>query len=306
MSIRLSPHILSLIDWQRPFEDPLRRQFIPLGSTAQEDRPELALDSLHETADSPVKGLVHRYPDKALFLGQFRALKYDDCTDIGPIVSSVCPVYCRFCTRSYSVGAETETVSKKRFLPIQKRWEKVFEYIEQTTHLQDIVVSGGDIFSIEPDQLLEIGNRLLSIPHILRIRFASKGLAVCPSRFLDPLDRWTDALIQVSNQGREMGKNVALHTHFNHPNEITWITALAAQRLFEAAVTVRNQTVLLKGVNNDLKTMRELIGRLAELNIQPVRFLYGIFTGAAKLKHLVLCLSRRHGAWLGRSTYTST
>lgn len=69
MSIRLTPHILSLIDWQRPFEDPLRRQFIPLGSTAEDDHPELALDSLHETADSPVKGLVHRYPDKALFLG---------------------------------------------------------------------------------------------------------------------------------------------------------------------------------------------------------------------------------------------
>lgn len=186
-------------------------------------------------------------------------------------MSSVCPVYCRFCTRSYSVGAETDTVSKKRFLPLQKKWEKVFGYIEHTPHLQDIVVSGGDTFSIQPTQLLEIGNRLLSIPHILRIRFASKGLAVCPSRLLDPADSWTDALIQLSNQGRQMGKSVALHTHFNHPNEITWVTAIAAQRLFKAAVTVRNQTVLLRGVNNDRNTMRELIHQLASLNIQPVR-----------------------------------
>ena len=76
MSIRLTPHMLSLIDWKRPFEDPLRRQFIPLGSAAQEDHPELALDPLHETADSPVKGLVHRYPDKALFLGESHPATY--------------------------------------------------------------------------------------------------------------------------------------------------------------------------------------------------------------------------------------
>ena len=78
-----------------------------------------------------------------------------------------------------------------------------------------------------------------------------------------------------------MGKSVALHTHFNHPNEITWVTVLAAQKLFGAAVMVRNQTVLLKGVNNDLDTMRELIRQLAEINIQPVRFQHSPITNAA-------------------------
>ncbi len=71
MSVRLTPYILSAIDWGQPFEDPLRRQFIPLGSTTKEDHPELRLDSLHEADDSPVRGLVHRYPDKALFLGGY-------------------------------------------------------------------------------------------------------------------------------------------------------------------------------------------------------------------------------------------
>ena len=270
MSVRLTPHMLSLIDWERPLEDPLRRQFIPLGSTTKKDHPKLSLDSLNESHDSPIKGLVHRYQDKALFLGS--CLGYlARCNSDYHLACSICPVYCRFCTRSYSVGAETDTVSKTRFLPLQKKWETMFQYMEQTPVLCDIVVSGGDTFSLEPDQLTEIGNRLLSIPHVHRIRFATKGLAVCPSRILDPDDSWTDALIQLTYKGRDMGKSVALHTHFNHPAEITWITATAAQKLFRNGVTVRNQTVLLHGVNNDINTMQLLIRQLAKLNIQPVR-----------------------------------
>jgi len=186
------------------------------------------------------------------------------------LASSVCPVYCRFCTRSYSVGAETQSVTKQRFLPIRKRWEKIFSYIDNTPAIQDIIISGGDSYYLEPDQIIQIGARLLSMPHIKRIRYASKGLAVCPSRTLDPEDKWTDALVAVSNMGNQLGKSVALHTHFNHPNEITWITQNAAQKLFESGIVVRNQTVLLRGVNNDLATMKQLIRALANMNIQPV------------------------------------
>ncbi|KXG46134.1 Lysine-2,3-aminomutase family [Penicillium griseofulvum] len=252
MATRLTPHTLALVAWDKPYSDPIRRQFIPLASSLHPDHPQLQLDSLHENRDSPVKGLVHRYPDKVLFLA-----------------SSVCPVYCRFCTRSYSVGAKTETVSKKRFLPLQKYWEPMFEYIAQTTAVTDVVVSGGDSFFLEPAQLREIGHRLLGIENVRRIRFASKGLAVCPSRILDRSDRWTGELIEISQLARKRGKSVALHTHFNHPQEISWITEQAAQRLFENAVTVRNQTVLLNGVNNDVDTMKSLIRRLADNNIQP-------------------------------------
>lgn len=109
------------------------------------------------------------------------------------------------------------------------------------------------------------------MPNIKKFRFASKGLAVSPTRFLDPNDDWTNALIYVSQQAEKAGKRMALHTHFNHPNEISWITEKASKRLREAGVTVRNQSVLLKGVNDDVKTMGTLIRTLSDtLRIQPV------------------------------------
>jgi lysine 2,3-aminomutase len=95
MAIRVSPYILSLIDWDAPLTDPIRTQFVPLGSRLLPDHPKLGLDSLHERADMPVPGLTHRYPDKALFLAL-----------------DTCPVYCRFCTRSYAVGLDTDEVQK--------------------------------------------------------------------------------------------------------------------------------------------------------------------------------------------------
>lgn len=97
------------------------------------------------------------------------------------------------------------------------------------------------------------------------------GVLVCPSRTLDGADEWTETLIGISDLGRKGGKSVALHTHFNHPGEISWITEWAALRLFENAVTVRNQSMLLNGVNNDVGTMKLLIRRLIDNNIQPVR-----------------------------------
>ncbi|KAI9688963.1 MAG: hypothetical protein M1822_000700 [Bathelium mastoideum] len=259
MAVRLTPHILSSIDWTRPLDDPLLRQFIPLGSRFRPDHPMLRLDSLNEIGDSPVKGIIHRYPDKVVFLA-----------------SSVCPVYCRFCTRSYAVGSETNSVSQKtRFLPIQKKWQPMFNYIESTPVLADVLVSGGDGYTLSAEQLTLIGERLLQIPHIRRVRFASKGLGICPSRILDPEDQWAQVLIALSQDARERGKSVALHTHINHPREITWITEQAALLLHRAGVTMRNQTVLLRGVNNDLPTMQHLIRRLADLNIQPYYVLQG-------------------------------
>lgn len=146
----------------------------------------------------------------------------------------------------------------------------MFAYIDRTPHLSDIVVSGGDGYYLAPEHLASITERLLSIPHIRRIRIASKGLAVCPSRILTPGDAWTEALISLSRNARKMGKSVALHTHFNHPREMSWVSRLAAQKLYEEGVTVRNQTVLLRGVNDNVKTMKSLIRTLADNNITPV------------------------------------
>lgn len=145
----------------------------------------------------------------------------------------------------------------------------MFSYIEANPQISDVVVSGGDSYYLQPEQLHAIGERLLSIPHIRRFRFATKGLAVCPMRILDPEDRWCQVFVDLSNKGRTMGKQVAMHTHFNHPNEMTWATERAAQYLFQRGVVVRNQTVLLKGVNDDVETMATLIRSLADLNIQP-------------------------------------
>ncbi|OAA68611.1 L-lysine-aminomutase [Niveomyces insectorum RCEF 264] len=256
MSTRITPYMLSRIDWTNPRNDPIFRQFLPVKSRMLPDHPKLVLDSLHESADSPVSGLVHRYTDKALFLPAWTA-------------TSVCPTYCMFCTRSYAVGADTTSVKKASMRPTRRRWEEVFAYIEAQPGLHDIVVSGGDAYYLTPEQLVYVGERLIGIPHIRRVRFASKGLAVAPARVLDPEDRWFDALRYVETQARRAGKAVALHTHFNHPNEISWVSARAARRLWEAGITVRNQTVLLRGVNDNVETMSALIRTLADNNIIP-------------------------------------
>src|SRR5262249_3483279 len=155
-----------------------------------------------------------------------------------PVATSVCPTYCMFCTRSYAVGADTDTVTKASLRPTWQRWQEAFAYIEGREGLHDIVVSGGDSYYLLPEHLVLIGERLIAMPNIRRFRFASKGLAVCPSRILDDSDGWVDGLVAVCNKARKAGKSVALHTHFNHPAEVSWVTERASQRLLEAGVTV--------------------------------------------------------------------
>ena len=249
MSVRVSPYLLSLIDWSNPHEDPLRRQFIPLGSALLPDHPKLDMDSLHEQADAPVPGLTHRYPDKALFLAL-----------------DTCPVYCRFCTRSYAVGIDTDQVEKVSLKPTMDRWDRAFAYIESRPELEDIVISGGDSYNLRAEHITLIGNRLLDMPNVRRMRFATKGPAVMPQKILTD-DAWFAALAGVVERGRKLHKEVVLHTHFNHPTELTEITQRAMNRLFEAGITVRNQSVLQRGVNDSPATMRLLIKRMSYLNV---------------------------------------
>jgi lysine 2,3-aminomutase len=251
MALRISPYLLSLIDWSSPEEDPIRTQFLPLGSEQELDHPELRLDSLHERKDSPVPGLTHRYPDKALFL---------------PLDS--CPVYCRFCTRSYAIGNDTEFVQKTKFSARLQRWEEAFAYIASHPELEDVVVSGGDTYNLKPEHLQLIGERLLHMPNILRIRYATKGLAVMPQKILSD-DAWVKALTGVVELGRRLHKEVVLHTHFNHPAEITAVTKKATDRLVEQGVTLRCQTVLQNRVNDSIATMQLLVRRLSFVNVHP-------------------------------------
>jgi lysine 2,3-aminomutase len=251
MSVRVSPYMLSLIDWQDPYADPIRIQFIPVASALIADHPKLDLDSLHEQEDAPVPGLTHRYRDKALFL---------------PL--DTCPVYCRFCTRSYAVGIDTEEVEKVQVKANDERWKRAYEYIAARPELEDIVISGGDVYQLRAQQIEDIGNALLAMPNIRRMRFATKGPAVMPQKILTD-EAWIDALTRVVEKGRKLHKEVVLHTHFNHPNEITEITARAMNKLMERGIFVRNQTVLQRKVNDTRETMTTLVKRLGHVNVHP-------------------------------------
>jgi lysine 2,3-aminomutase len=251
MSVRVSPYLLSLVDWVNPYEDPLRIQFIPVVSRLQPDHPKLHLDSLNEQGDAPVPGLTHRYPDKALFL---------------PL--DTCPVYCRFCTRSYAVGVDTEEVEKVNLKVSEERWRSAYAYIASRPELEDIVISGGDAYQLRASQIEEIGEALLAIPNVRRMRFATKGPAVMPMKLLND-EPWIDALTRIVDKGRKLHKEVVLHTHFNHPKEITAITERAMNKLHERAIFVRNQSVLQRRVNDTPEIMSLLVKRLGHVNVHP-------------------------------------
>jgi lysine 2,3-aminomutase len=267
MAVRVSPYALSLIDWNDPVNDPIRRQFIPLASTLLPDHPRLTLDSLHEQDDSPVPGLVHRYVDKALFL---------------PL--NTCPVYCRFCTRSYAIGPDTENVDKVALAKTPKQWEDAFRYIAERPELEDIVISGGDTYQLPAKNIALIGNALLDIPHVRRMRFATKGPAIMPMKIITDT-AWLDALTAIVERGRTMGKDVVLHTHFNSPEEITWITEKAMGLLFERGIFTRNQSVLIRGVNDTPERMHRLVKRLEYVNVHPYYvYMHDMVKGVEELR----------------------
>lgn len=267
MAVRVSPYVIASIDWSDPYNDPIRTQFIPLASRLLPDHPALRLDSLHEREDSPVPGLVHRYKDRALFL---------------PV--NVCPVYCRFCTRSYAVGIDTETVDKAPLATTPKAWQDAFEYIASRPEIEDVVISGGDSFQLAPKSIMQIGETLLGIDHVRRLRYATKGLGVMPSKILtDPA--WVGALTGVVELGRTLGKEVVVHTHINHPAEISWITEAAVRVLLERGIVIRNQSVLMRGVNDDPATMLLLVKRLGWIGIHPYYvYVHDLVSGVEDLR----------------------
>ena len=251
MAVRISPYLLSLIDWSNPYTDPIRRQFLPVASQLEPDHPMLTLDSLHEQGDAPVPGLTHRYPDKALFL-----------------VLDTCPVYCRFCTRSYAVGLDTDVVEKVSLKAEDTRWERALQYLAERPEIEDVVISGGDTYRLKADQIRAIGERLLAMKHIRRFRFATKGIAIQPMKVLTDT-AWTDAITEITEKGRKLHKEVVIHTHFNHPNEITAISKRACDLLMERGITVRNQSVFQRGVNDEADTMVTLVKKLGWINVHP-------------------------------------
>lgn len=251
MNIRITPYVFSLINWENAENDPLRKQFLPLGSQFLPDHPMHMADSLSEDVDSPVPMLTHRYPDKVLFLP-----------------TTICPVYCSYCTRSRIIGGSTETVEKETYGANQKKWDDVFAYLTRSPLVEDVVISGGDAFMLTSKQIKYIGENLLKIPHIRRLRFATKGISIFPMKILTD-DAWFDAIKDVHKLARAFGKQVVIHTHFSSPNEVTRWSQMAMERLFGAGITVRNQAVLQEGVNNHVDEMVMLTRQLGYMNIQP-------------------------------------
>jgi lysine 2,3-aminomutase len=251
MNIRITPYVFALIDWNDPVNCPLRKQFLPIGSQFLPDHLMHMADSLSEDDDSPVPMLTHRYPDKVLFL---------------PL--TICPVYCTYCTRSRVIGGSTEAVEKETYGANQKYWDDVFEYLMKSPKVEDVVISGGDSFMLNAKQVKYIGENLLKIPHIRRIRYATKGIAIFPQKILTD-DAWVNALVEVHKLGRAFGKQVVIHTHFSSPREITKWSQMAMDRLYSAGILVRNQAVLQNGVNNTVDDMVLLTRQLGFMNIQP-------------------------------------
>jgi lysine 2,3-aminomutase len=270
MAVRISPYLLSLIDWSNPYTDPIRRQFLPVASQLEPDHPMLTLDSLHEQGDAPVPGLTHRYPDKALFL-----------------VLDTCPVYCRFCTRSYAVGLDTDVVEKVSLKAEDTRWERALQYLAERPEIEDVVISGGDTYRLKADQIRAIGERLLAMKHIRRFRFATKGIAIQPMKVLTDT-AWTDAITEITEKGRKLHKEVVIHTHFNHPNEVTAISKRACDLLMERGITVRNQSVFQRGVNDDADTMVTLVKKLGWINVHPYyAYIHDLVKGTEDLRTTV-------------------
>ncbi|KAH7070863.1 hypothetical protein FB567DRAFT_539324 [Paraphoma chrysanthemicola] len=250
MAIQMTPHLVSLIDWTNPLNCPIFRQFVPLHSELLNEHPESRRDSLCEKSDEVLHGLVHRYKNKALFLA-----------------TSACAIYCPFCTRAAMVGSGA--IEKEPTRPDVERWNKIFEHLASNDAIHDVVLSGGDVYTLPASRFEHLLSRLLESPHIKRVRIGSRGLCAAPSRILDPTDRWTATLLKYTASARQMGKELCLHTHFNHAREMNDTTREAARFLYQAGVTVRNQAVVLRGINDTVEDQSDLIHALADIHIPP-------------------------------------
>ncbi len=214
-------------------DDPIWKQVIP--SAAELDTADgYVLDSLEEDGDdSPINHLTHRYPDRVLFT-----------------VTYTCGIYCRFCTRKRKVG--------KNPVPPWSEMEAVFAYLRKHTEVRDVLLSGGDPLLLSDDQLDRILTELRTIPHIKILRIGTKLPCVLPQRITPEL---ADML--------KKHHPLYINTHFNHPRELTPEAARACALLADAGIPLGCQTVLLKGVNDNIETIKELMLGLLDLRVKP-------------------------------------
>lgn len=228
----ITPYYISLIDPNDPY-DPIRRQCVPIDAETYISEADL-LDPLHEDEDSPAPGLTHRYPDRVLFL-----------------ITDMCSMYCRHCTRRRFAGQKDAESPDERI-------EKCLAYIEKTECVRDVLLSGGDSLMVSDEKLDYIIGRLRKIKHVEVVRLGSRTPVVCPQRI-------TDHLCQTLAKYHP----VWLNTHFNHPNEMTPEASAALAKLANAGIPLGNQTVLLRGVNDCVHVMKNLVQVLVKNRVRP-------------------------------------
>ncbi|MBN2069238.1 MAG: KamA family radical SAM protein [Opitutales bacterium] len=248
LALAITPYFFNLIDVNDP-DDPVRRQVIPRIEETHTS-PEELLDPVGEDSSSPTEGIVHRYPDRVLFL-----------------VTDRCASYCRYCTRS-------RLVSNAQDYNFHPEFENGLRYIENHPEVRDVLLSGGDPLLLSDHKLDYLLGRLRAIPHVEFIRIGSRIPVFLPQRITESL----------CNVFRKHGP-IWMSIHVNHPNECTQDLRAACERLAFAGVPLGNQSVLLRGVNDDPETMRRLVHRLLMMRVRPY-YLYqcDLITGSAHLR----------------------
>jgi len=240
LPVGITPYYASLMS-REDADEPLRRTHV---ITTKEDNvlPGESIDPLAEDHDTAAPGIVHRYPDRVLFL-----------------TTGTCSTYCRYCTRARAVG---NPGGEYQFSP--KQWEQALDYLEQHTEVRDVLMSGGDPFSIADEKLDYLLTRLRKIKHIEFLRFGTKIPMVLPQRI-------TKDFVKMLKKHHPL----FLSIHVTHPNEFTPETTEALARLADAGIPLGSQTVLMKGINDDISIMKPLMHGLLKRRVKPY-YLYQV------------------------------
>lgn len=232
LTMSIPPYFASLIDPEDP-NCPIRLQSIPRGDELVVSKEELS-DPCGEDANSPVHGLVHRYPDRVLFL-----------------VNEMCSMYCRYCTRSRMVGDGSRTLNTQTY-------DKAFEYIRSHKEIRDVLISGGDPLMLSSRMLEHIIKTVKEIPHVEFVRIGTRVPVTLPQRV-------TSELVTMLKKYSPLWMSI----HFNHPKEITKRVKFACDLLADSGIPMGSQTVLLKGVNDSPKIMKKLMHELLKIRVRP-------------------------------------
>ncbi len=230
--VSVTPYYASLMDPDDP-TDPVRMQGVPTPAELVIHAEDLE-DAVSEDFDSPTPRITHRYPDRVLF-----------------VVTEMCSMYCRHCTRRRLVGGTEDLVAKTEI-------DNAITYIERSPEVRDVLISGGDPLVLSDDQLEAIIARVHAIPHVEIIRIGSRMPVVCPQRI-------TPGLVAMLKKYQPLYFN----THFNHPQEFTPESKLACDRINDAGIPMGNQTVLMRGINDCANVMKKLSHRLLEYRVKP-------------------------------------